>query len=72
MLVYWKKYEKVEKEHRKRAEKEAMEQRKLDDEFREVRMDKIAIDWVPMGLIQCTCTSKLTHFLIRHGYLFES
>ena len=36
MLVYWKKYEKVEKEHRKRAEKEAMEQRKLDDEFREV------------------------------------
>lgn len=37
MLVYWKKYEKVEKEHRKRAEKEAMEQRKLDDEFREVK-----------------------------------
>ena len=36
MLVYWKKYEKVEKEHRNRAEKEAMEQRKLDDEFREV------------------------------------
>ena len=36
MLLYWKKYEKVEKEHRKRAEKEAMEQRKLDDEFREV------------------------------------
>ena len=36
MLVYWKKYEKVEKEHRKRAEKEAQEQRKLDDEFREV------------------------------------
>ena len=37
MLLYWKKYEKVEKEHRKRAEKEAMEQRKLDDEFREVK-----------------------------------
>ena len=36
MLVYWRKYEKVEKEHRKRAEKEAQEQRKLDDEFREV------------------------------------
>lgn len=37
MLAYWKKYEKVEKEHRKRAEKEAMEQRKMDDELREVR-----------------------------------
>ena len=41
MLLYWKKYEKVEKEHRKRAEKEAMEQRKLDDEFREVRILKV-------------------------------
>ncbi|KAK2532322.1 hypothetical protein Q9233_005338 [Columba guinea] len=35
MLLYWKKYEKVEKEHRKRAEKEALEQRKLDEEMRE-------------------------------------
>lgn len=38
MLAYWKKYEKVEKEHRKRAEKEAMEQRKMDDELREVHV----------------------------------
>ena len=47
MLLYWKKYEKVEKEHRKRAEKEAMEQRKLDDEFREVRILKVCwlVDW---------------------------
>lgn len=37
MLLYWKKYEKVEKEHRKRAEKEALEQRKLDEEMREVK-----------------------------------
>lgn len=37
MLLYWKKYEKVEKEHRKRAEKEALEQRKLDEEMREVQ-----------------------------------
>ena len=37
-MVYWKKYDKVEKEHRKRAEKEAMEQRKLDDELVEVCM----------------------------------
>lgn len=36
MMLYWKKYDKVEKEHRKRAEKEALEQRKLDEEMREV------------------------------------
>ena len=36
MLLYWRKYEKVEREHRKRAEKEAQEQRRLDEEIREV------------------------------------
>lgn len=41
MLLYWKKYEKVEKEHRKRAEKEALEQRKLDEEMREVSKKQI-------------------------------
>lgn len=35
-LIYWRKYEKVEREQRKRAEKEALEQRKRDDEMREV------------------------------------
>lgn len=35
-LVYWRRYEKVEREQRKKAEKEAMEQRKRDDEMREV------------------------------------
>lgn len=36
MLSYWKRFEKVEKEHRKKAEKEAQEQRKFDLELREV------------------------------------
>ena len=36
MQVYWKRFEKVEKEHRKRAEKEALEQRKMDHELAEV------------------------------------
>lgn len=36
MLLYWKRYEKVEKEHRRRAEKEAQEQLRLDIELREV------------------------------------
>ena len=35
-LTYWKRYERVEKEQRKKAEKEAMEQRRRDDEMREV------------------------------------
>lgn len=40
MLLYWKKYEKVEKEHRKRAEKEALEQRRLDEEMKEVEVSQ--------------------------------
>ena len=36
MLVYWKRFDKIEKEHRKKAEKEALEQRKQDEEMREV------------------------------------
>ena len=36
VLVHWRKYEKVEKEARKKAEKEAQEQQKLYDEMREV------------------------------------
>ena len=35
-MIYWRKYEKVEREQRRKAEKEAMEQRKLDDDMREV------------------------------------
>ena len=38
VLGYWRKYEKVEKEARKKAEKEAQEQQKLYDEMREVTM----------------------------------
>lgn len=34
--VFWKKYYSVEKSQRKRAEKQALVQRKLDDEIREV------------------------------------
>ena len=43
MQLYWKRFEKVEKEHRRKAEKEAMEQRKLDLELQEV------------GTGNCTC-----------------
>lgn len=36
MVSYWKRFEKVEKDIRKKAEKEAQEQRKMDLELREV------------------------------------
>lgn len=36
MQAYWKRFEKVEKEQRRKAEKEAIEQRKIDIEMREV------------------------------------
>ena len=38
MLLYWRRFDKVEKEHRKKAEKEAMEQRRQDEEMREVSL----------------------------------
>lgn len=38
MLVYWRKHEKIEKEQRRKAEKEAVEQHKLNEEMREVRV----------------------------------
>ena len=51
-MLYWKKYDKVEKEHRKRAEKEALEQRKLDEEMREVADKEVIVHgrWVLKNL----------------------
>jgi len=37
MQTYWKRYDRVERETRRRLEKEAEEQRKMDVEFIEVR-----------------------------------
>lgn len=54
MMLYWKKYDKVEKEHRKRAEKEALEQRKLDEEMREVGGG---------GLMVCSMLHKLINLV---------
>ena len=70
MLLYWKKYEKVEKEHRKRAEKEAMEQRKLDDEFREVRI--LQVCWLVDWWMYCSCLNFKVHRLICSVFLFNA
>ncbi|KAI5088715.1 DNA helicase INO80 [Silurus meridionalis] len=56
MLLYWK-YEKVEKEHRKRAEKEALEQRKLDEEMREAKRQQRKLNFLIMQ------TEVYAHFM---------
>ncbi|XP_075048643.1 chromatin-remodeling ATPase INO80 [Mixophyes fleayi] len=59
MSLYWKKYDKVEKEHRKRAEKEALEQRKLDDEMREAKRQQRKLNFL------ITQTELYAHFVSR-------
>ncbi|XP_070577930.1 chromatin-remodeling ATPase INO80-like [Ptychodera flava] len=59
MMVYWKRYEKVEKEHRKRAEKEAMEQRRLDEEMREAKRQQRKLNFL------ITQTELYAHFMSR-------
>ncbi|KAM4662827.1 chromatin-remodeling ATPase INO80 isoform 2-T2 [Discoglossus pictus] len=59
MLLYWKKYDKVEKEHRKRAEKEALEQRKLDEEMREAKRQQRKLNFL------ITQTELYAHFVSR-------
>ncbi|XP_056284260.1 chromatin-remodeling ATPase INO80 isoform X1 [Pseudoliparis swirei] len=57
MMLYWKKYDKVEKEHRKRAEKEALEQRKLDEEVKEAKRQQRKLNFL------ITQTELYAHFM---------
>lgn len=59
MLFYWKKYEKVEKEHRKKAEKEAIEQRKIDFEMNEAKRQQRKLNFL------ITQTELYAHFMSR-------
>ncbi|KAG8449686.1 hypothetical protein GDO86_016362 [Hymenochirus boettgeri] len=59
MSLYWRKYDKVEKEHRKRAEKEALEQRKLDEEMREAKRQQRKLNFL------ITQTELYAHFVSR-------
>lgn len=61
MMLYWKKYDKVEKEHRKRAEKEALEQRKLDEEMREAKRQQRKLNFL------ITQTELYAHFMGGKG-----
>ncbi|XP_022083274.1 DNA helicase INO80-like isoform X2 [Acanthaster planci] len=59
MTAYWRHYDKVEKEHRKKAEKEAQEQRRLDDEMREARRQQRKLNFL------ITQTELYAHFMSR-------
>lgn len=59
MMAFWKHYEKVEKEHRRKAEKEAQEQRRIDDEFREAKRQQRKLNFL------ITQTELYAHFMSR-------
>ncbi|XP_023930552.1 DNA helicase INO80 [Lingula anatina] len=59
MLVYWKRFEKVEKESRKKAEKEAQEQRKMDLELMEAKRQQRKLNFL------ITQTELYAHFMSR-------
>nr|CAB3256206.1 helicase SWR1 [Phallusia mammillata] len=57
--VFWKKYYSVEKSQRKRAEKQALVQRKLDDEIREAQRQRRKLNYL------ITQTELYAHFMSR-------
>ncbi|XP_045175663.2 chromatin-remodeling ATPase INO80-like [Mercenaria mercenaria] len=59
MMVYWKRFEKVEKDHRKRVEKEALEKRKMDLEMSEARRQQRKLNFL------ITQTELYAHFMAR-------
>jgi len=59
MVAYWKRFEKVEKEHRRKAEKEAQEQRKMDLELREMKRQQRKLNFL------ITQTELYAHFMAR-------
>ena len=59
VLVYWKKYERVEKEQRRKAEREAQEQRRLDEEMREAKRQQRKLNFL------ITQTELCAHFMAK-------
>ncbi|XP_047133142.1 chromatin-remodeling ATPase INO80 isoform X1 [Hydra vulgaris] len=59
MLLYWRRFDRVEKEHRKKAEKEAMEQRRQDEEMREMKRQQRKLNFL------ITQTELYAHFMGR-------
>lgn len=59
MLSYWKKYDRVERENRRRLEKEAEEQRKMDVELIEVKRQQRKLNFL------ITQTELYAHFMSK-------
>ncbi|KAG5679503.1 hypothetical protein PVAND_009066 [Polypedilum vanderplanki] len=66
MLSYWKKYDRVERENRRRLEKEAEEQRKMDVELVEVKRQQRKLNFL------ITQTELYAHFMSHKGETIES
>lgn len=63
MLSYWKKYDRVERDNRRRLEKEAEEQRKMDVELVEVKRQQRKLNFL------ITQTELYAHFMSHKGEL---
>lgn len=63
MLSYWKKFDRVERENRRRQEKEAEEQRKMDVELVEVKRQQRKLNFL------ITQTELYAHFMSHKGEL---
>jgi chromatin-remodeling ATPase INO80 len=63
MLSYWKKFDRVERENRRRQEKEAEEQRKMDVELIEVKRQQRKLNFL------ITQTELYAHFMSHKGEL---
>ncbi|CRL03233.1 CLUMA_CG016168, isoform A [Clunio marinus] len=63
MLSYWKKYDRIERENRRRLEKEAEEQRKMDVELVEVKRQQRKLNFL------ITQTELYAHFMSHKGEL---
>ncbi|CAH1792106.1 unnamed protein product [Owenia fusiformis] len=59
VMTYWKRFEKVEKETRKKAEKEALEQRKMDLNLKEAKRQQRKLNFL------ITQTELFSHFMSR-------
>ena len=71
-LMYWKRYEKTEKEQRRKAEREAVEQRKIDDEMREVIKYNMYVCIIVYYLCELTSMRSVEFSFYVHVHILDS
>lgn len=60
MLAFWRRHEKEERENRKRAEREALERAKIEDEMREAKRQQRKLNFL------ITQTELYAHFISKN------